>query len=106
MPCPHPHPPCDKKGKCLYCIEDEKKAKQVKKYGLSGDQWNDMHRKQDGKCAICGKYVGKNLQVDHDHVSGKVRELLCRSCNTGIGHLKDSPRNALNAAKYLRKHYR
>jgi len=68
---------------------------------------------QNGKCAICEGTDGghrngepKALAVDHNHKTGKVRGLLCESCNQGIGKLKDSPETCRKAADYLEKHGR
>lgn len=70
---------------------------------LAEDYWK-MYNAQKGLCAICGKpqCVGTKLDVDHDHDTGKVRALLCRHCNAGIGLLKDSPELVLKALEYLR----
>ena len=48
-----------------------------------------MYNNQNGCCAVCGKHQSefkRIFDVDHDHVTGKVRGLLCRSCNTGLGY--------------------
>jgi hypothetical protein len=41
--------------------------------------------KQDGKCKICNKIMDK-VYVDHDHITGNYRGLLCRKCNCGLGY--------------------
>lgn len=74
-------------------------------YGITKEFALELHNKQDGKCAICGKRE-KRLCIDHDHVTGKVRGLLCHGCNLGIGNLQDNPEILTKAAKYLRKHGR
>ena len=51
------------------------------------------------ECVICGS-LGK-LVVDHDHVSGKVRGMLCNHCNRGLGHFRDDPTILEFAAQYL-----
>lgn len=76
------------------------------KYGLSLEAYNLQLEKQNHSCAICNKHKtenagGKNLAVDHSHITGKVRGLLCYHCNLAIGMLKDSKSNALRAAEYL-----
>ena len=58
-----------------------------------------MFEEQEGKCAICDS-TGK-LVVDHNHDTGDVRSLLCNSCNSGIGFLKDSPAIVMKAYSYL-----
>ena len=57
---------------------------------------------QGGVCAICG---GTHLLgVDHCHDTGIVRGILCRTCNSGIGHLKDNLELVERAAVYLRRY--
>lgn len=69
-------------------------------YGISMDDYKNMIIKQDGHCAICNHE--KELQIDHDHKTGKVRGLLCRACNTAIGKFKDDITVLMNAIEYLR----
>ena len=54
---------------------------------------------QNGLCAICKSST--NLVVDHDHSTGKVRGILCRNCNIGLGMMKDSPDILRAASLYL-----
>ena len=50
--------------------------------GLTLDQWQKMYVIQHGKCAICLRPPKvKPLEVDHDHQTGRVRGLLCFTCN-------------------------
>jgi hypothetical protein len=67
-----------------------------------------MLESQHGKCGACGDSIGglpsKHIHVDHDHVTGAVRAVLCRWCNVAIGSLRDSPTRALKIVAYLRKH--
>jgi len=51
------------------------------------------------QCVICGS-DGK-LVVDHDHVTGKIRGMLCNHCNRGLGHFRDNPELLEFAAQYL-----
>ena len=55
--------------------------------------------KQAGKCAICDKETSLNL--DHCHLTGKFRGMLCTSCNTGLGFFKDNVENLRRAVSYL-----
>lgn len=77
----------------------------LKKFGMSLPEYDYYVSIQDGKCAIChcSDETGE-LCVDHDHATDKIRGMLCKKCNLAIGHLKDSPVNALSAARYLIKH--
>ena len=74
-----------------------------KRYNISIEDYNQMFVDQNGVCAICkGKCVtGRNLSVDHNHETGKVRGLLCLDCNAGLGHFKDNKSILLEAIKYL-----
>ena len=55
----------------------------------------------DGLCDICRDPIDV-IHLDHCHATGKVRGLLCRYCNHGLGQFKDSISRLLNAAEYLR----
>ena len=61
-----------------------------------------LAEKQGGACAICGD-TRDVLCVDHDHKTGRVRGMLCRACNLGIGCLGDDPIRLFMAASYLIK---
>lgn len=65
----------------------------VKRYGICHNTYEELFLKQDGVCAICAtsnKGVRKKyLDVDHDHMTGKVRGLLCGRCNKQLGVLED-----------------
>jgi hypothetical protein len=61
-----------------------------KKFGIGIEQFEELLKKQHHRCAICGvKEDGQKLDVDHCHKTKKVRGLLCRSCNIGLGMFKD-----------------
>lgn len=72
-----------------------------KKFGLSESQYNIAVKSQSGKCLICKSET--KLVIDHNHNTGEVRGLLCNSCNTGIGLLKDNPKILESAIEYLNK---
>jgi hypothetical protein len=67
----------------------------VEKHGMTWDEYHTMLNAQQCCCAVCGAY--EPLVIDHDHETGKIRGLLCQTCNVGIGMLGDCPL-ALNAA--------
>ena len=81
----------------------------IMNFGITRDDYNKMHEKQKGLCAICGNpetsihQSGKirQLAVDHCHKTGKVRGLLCGNCNKGIGNLQENPEIILQAASYV-----
>jgi hypothetical protein len=72
-----------------------------KKYGITGDLFREILERQGEKCPICGKVLTKNPSVDHDHITGKIRGLICNSCNLTIGIVGESPEILRNIAKYL-----
>lgn len=77
---------------------------QLKKYGISLNEYNVMRIKQNHKCGICGvdeAENGKDFCVDHCHLTGKVRGLLCYRCNFILGHAKDSIDILSRAITYL-----
>lgn len=74
-----------------------------RKYGITPEEYESMLDSQGGCCAICGRAPksGRRLAVDHDHISGAVRGLLCTACNVGIGLLGDNHQSVSGAASYL-----
>jgi hypothetical protein len=62
--------------------------KRLRQFGITPDEYNTMFLAQGGVCAICGKHqkqCKRSLAVDHCHHSGRIRGLLCMSCNTKLG---------------------
>lgn len=79
-----------------------------KKYGISPQEYAQLLDKQQSECAICRTTKVNNksgrFNIDHDHVTGKVRGLLCSECNTGLGKLGDSIESLEKALEYLKNH--
>ena len=78
-------------------------------FGISLEDYQNKLVAQGGTCAICkssspGRAGVRYFSVDHCHDTGKIRDLLCARCNTGIGLLQDNPEILDIAAKYLRRH--
>ncbi len=90
-------------------VEEDTFISRFRKHGLTLDQYHAMAERQDFCCAICREIpVPKHCKsspdgfvIDHSHVSGKVRGLLCPSCNVALGQLRDNPHTARKAATYL-----
>lgn len=75
------------------------------KYGITDAEIARMIRSQRGRCPICDRAEPEiKLVVDHDHNTGKVRSMLCQTCNTGIGKFKESPNILMAAIRYLEQH--
>lgn len=82
-----------------------------KKYGLTIEAYNEMLVAQEFSCAICRepeKYSTSNspdpvLAVDHDHITNKVRGLLCSQCNQAVGKFKDDIEIMESAIEYLKR---
>jgi hypothetical protein len=72
----------------------------ARSHGLSLQDYRAMLERQGKVCGIC-KTPGKPLCVDHCHATGKVRGLLCRDCNLGLGNYKDNPVSTRAATAYL-----
>jgi len=75
-------------------------------YGIKQEDYEQMYENQKGKCAICGKHQSElknRLSVDHNHITGKVRGLLCHSCNVSLGHAREDINVLLNMIVYLKK---
>ena len=74
----------------------------LRKYGISVVEYEKLLVNQDGVCAICHLPPDSEfLVVDHNHLTGKIRGLLHRWCNSFIGLLQDDPKLLRAAADYL-----
>lgn len=75
----------------------------VRKYGISLATFKELLEEQKGVCKICSLPCtsGRQLSVDHDHLTGKVRGLLCGNCNKGLGSFKDNINLLKKAMEYL-----
>lgn len=79
-----------------YCLK--------KTYDISIEQYNKMLEDQNGVCDICHRPpITKALAVDHCHTTGKIRGLLCSSCNTALGSMQDNTDRLRNAIAYLER---
>jgi hypothetical protein len=79
---------------------EKKLKKRARLYGLSLQQLEELSTRQNHACAIC-KASDRPLGIDHCHVTGKVRGLLCNSCNVGLGFYCDDPELMRTAARYV-----
>lgn len=93
-------------------LQNKSRRQKLKRsYGISTATLLEMIETQQGLCAICGKPETKqehgrtrSLSVDHDHRTGKIRELLCASCNLLIGKVDDNIEILQAAVDYLKRH--
>lgn len=82
----------------------------VSHYGITLEEYSKMLEDCGGVCYICNQPETsinrhgdtKPLHIDHDHKTGKIRGLLCSSCNKGLGFFKDNEELLKAAIEYLR----
>ena len=97
-------------------VEKVRDAYYRRKYGLSMQGVFNLLDRQGGRCAICQSLnpgsrnrgiseLGR-WHVDHDHVTNKVRGILCGDCNIGLGGFRDNPDYLVDAAIYLENSHR
>lgn len=75
----------------------------VKRYGLTNADYEELKKKQNGKCAICEREANI-LVVDHCHETNLVRGLLCNACNWALGHFNDDADHLISAANYIQRY--
>lgn len=114
--------PCDRCGRrkgpkyrdskdCYRCTSEVRRevsdrahrARVARVYGIEPGDYDKLYAAQGGRCALCLRATGasRRLSVDHDHATGKVRGLLCRTCNGILGHARDDPYYFDRAWRYL-----
>lgn len=80
----------------------------IKAYGITMDDLLEKIKVQDNRCSICKNEFDLSapqfIHVDHSHSTGKVRDILCHYCNTGLGMFKENSDFLKSAIKYLKKH--
>lgn len=94
------------RSQCKVChTASQRNSKLITAYGITLDEYDRMYTKQNGCCFICKDDFEKfKLVIDHNHITGKVRSLLCSNCNTGLGMFKENKNTLLNAIKYIDHH--
>jgi hypothetical protein len=79
----------------------------LKKYGITLDDYNSLLESQDYKCALCGKNKEEEYRsfcVDHNHITGHIRGLLCTFCNSWLLRaLRDNKHITIGLINYLTK---
>lgn len=80
-----------------------RRKKLLKRYGMSLADWDKLYALQGGKCLICRRSpkAERDFHVDHDHLTDKVRGLLCMQCNTALGNLEENVERFKRATQYL-----
>lgn len=74
----------------------------LKKYGVETDDYDNLVKNQENRCAICKELPTiRKLAIDHDHIRGKIRGLLCHKCNVGLGLFEDNIAILKSAINYL-----
>lgn len=79
----------------------------IKRHNITIEVWVNLLESQNQVCAICGQQetrLGrKYLSIDHDHITDRVRGLLCHKCNMGLGLFEDNQELLQNAIDYLKR---
>ncbi len=96
------------KAQKKYLAKDSSKVRRsnyklIRNYGITLADKQNMLFNQMGECAVDG-CSNEAVCVDHNHTTGKVRELLCYGCNTAIGMIKESLEVASGIVEYIRRH--
>jgi hypothetical protein len=94
---------------CKIChYRTVRRKERLGRYGLNIQQYEDLAQEQNNQCALCGvdpsdkRHNGRGrLAVDHCHVTGRVRGLLCTTCNIGLGKFEDNISLLSKAIEYL-----
>jgi hypothetical protein len=99
-------PDCRKDPRPDAQIRDRRRT--LRTYGLTQEEWDRLIALQGNACAVCKTTQpggrSEHWHIDHDHVTGQVRGLLCHRCNLGIGQLRDDPQIMMAAARYVAAH--
>lgn len=101
---------CDKTARKRYAAKNKAACKasdrryHLSRYGLTPEDYRIMLEKQAQSCLGCGTHQSellRNLVVDHDHKTNKIRGLLCHQCNVALGLLRDNAGTLKRLINYL-----
>lgn len=90
-------------GYLVHCKRCHNHTIKKRRFGLRRGQYDLMMARQNGRCAICGIRPRRSLAVDHNHRTGKVRDLLCSNCNLLVGMCKEKVSLLTGVIKYLKR---
>lgn len=82
-------------------------ARRFRRFGITEAELDALLAAQRNRCAICKSdkpYGSGDWHIDHDHVTGQVRGLLCSKCNLALGLLGDDPKVIAAALRYANRH--
>ena len=88
---------------CKICIPNSKASTYMNKYGISYPEYLKMIEECSGICEICQN--SKATHLDHNHKTGKVRGILCSSCNVLLGAAKEDINTLKRSIEYLERNY-
>ena len=96
------------KCRCDLCKKANASYRLLKKYGISMKERDAMIALQGGCCASCGdtfaEASSRQIHVDHSHVTGAVRGILCHGCNVSLGLMRDDPHRIRGLLAYAEHH--
>lgn len=100
---------CNKERKYAWHHTDSGKissanTKLKRRYGITLEEYEKMLESVGGRCEICGASNsdhGHRLGVDHNHATGEIRGILCKSCNVAISRFKDDASIMRRASEYI-----
>ena len=102
--CGHTAKKRTKSGKCFKCSKRDYQHYYTLRYrhGITPEEYDQKSVEQGDVCAICkGVNHGRKLSVDHNHLTGENRGLLCVNCNAGIGNFRERADLLYAAVQYL-----
>lgn len=104
-PAPHPGKRCATHHRAVKRTRSEgaweKRIRET--YDLSAEEYYEVLESQGGRCPLCERATGatKRLSIDHDHLDGRLRGVICARDNAILGHMRDDPAMARRFAEYL-----
>ena len=87
--------------------EKLKEERLKRNHGLTMEEYNQLIQLQNNRCVICTEEFNtkdRRACVDHNHKTGKIREILCNQCNSALGFLKENIATMQSMIEYVQKH--